>query len=374
MTAVPITKAVRPAPRSVRRDRREDDAISTDPFGELAAAEESEGVQPSGPASPFAWTSAGELARRAPREVPWLVPDLQIARGRPTLLYGDGGTGKTLIAMSAAIAIAAGLDVWARFPVARRAPTRLVDLEIGALATEQRTRRVAAGMGLSLEELGDDFQTVSHPPFSLVRPDAEEILCRAFDGVAFVVFDALRGLTRGIDENDARVRDYVDVLARVSERTGCAFLFVHHSGKSGGIRGTSAIWDAAGCVYRVQGGEGSPKTITHEKPSELAHGLVERVAVEFVDLDEDGTLVAVADGPGQPVSSPAPIGGAANASREERVLAALGAGPLSKWNLRQVTKITRTERIDAALETLASRGLVVERGNRWELSPKGGSR
>jgi hypothetical protein len=74
------------------------------------------------------------------------------------------------------------------------------------------------------------------------------------------IIDSLRASTPGIDENDSQIRECLDVLLRVSERTGCAFIVIHHAGKGGKDkdarernRGSSAIFDACGLVLQLSG-------------------------------------------------------------------------------------------------------------------------
>lgn len=61
------------------------------------------------------WRSAADLEGVPVPEREWLVPDLIPARN-VTLLYGDGGTGKSLLALQLAVAVALGRS-WLGLPV-----------------------------------------------------------------------------------------------------------------------------------------------------------------------------------------------------------------------------------------------------------------
>lgn len=112
------------------------------------------------------------------------------------------------------------------------------------------------------------------PRFFLNAEDAEDAyaeLCS--DDVGLVIIDALKGATPGSDENDSKIRESLDNLTRASERTKTAFVVLHHAGKIRegqtdgrmALRGSSAIYDAAGLVLLMHGEHGKPKRVMHQK-------------------------------------------------------------------------------------------------------------
>ncbi len=112
--------------------------------------------------------------------------------------------------------------------------------------------------------------------------------------IAVSVIDSLRAVTPGIDENDARMRDYTDVLSKVSETTGTAFQLIHHSGKGdgdrAGVRGSSAIFDSCGCVFELKGEPESPTQVRQIKgPAEAEGGrvLAFQFMIEDVQVDNN---------------------------------------------------------------------------------------
>jgi hypothetical protein len=117
-------------------------------------------------------------------------------------------------------------------------------------------------MGVTEEMIGDRLTLASLPrSFRLSNPDAEDILLRATEGHATCLIDSLKASTPGLDENDSAIRESLDVCLRVSEKTGVAFVVIHHAGKGGKDkdarergRGSSAIFDACGLVLQLDGG------------------------------------------------------------------------------------------------------------------------
>src|SRR5690606_22848452 len=72
----------------------------------------------------------------------------------------------------------------------------------------------------------------------------------------------------------SEIRRPLDMLSRVSERTGTVFLVIHHARKPGqgetagsryGIRGSGSIYDACSTVIVMSGAKGEPVKVTHEK-------------------------------------------------------------------------------------------------------------
>ncbi|MEZ4309400.1 MAG: AAA family ATPase, partial [Polyangiaceae bacterium] len=197
----------------------------------------------------------------------WLVRDLQLAPGRPALLCGSAGAGKTIIAQSLALFVAAGLPAWGQFP-ARSGRVLHIDYDQGEPATRKRYRRLAAGHGIDYLSLGERLRLMPFPPVYLnAREKAEAFLVAHCADTALCVIDALRGALPGTDENDSRIGAHVNVCSRVSDQTGTTFIILHHLGKpkDGGEdaptspRGSSAIIAGAGAVLLVTGAKDSPK-------------------------------------------------------------------------------------------------------------------
>lgn len=214
----------------------------------------------------------------------WTCEDLGWCPGRPAMIAGYGFSGKSLAAQCAALQLAAGRSIWAvpardgyhehgGFPV--RAPRRVLhlDYEQGRTATLRRYQRLARGLKFSREELGGRLEVVSLATIMLNDRDAFDVFARECQGFDIVFLDAFRGAVPGCDENESTVRDHLDLLTRVSEKTGVSFVTVHHAGKSKQadnrmvLRGSSAIFDACGSVLTIAGSEdrSAPKDAEHVK-------------------------------------------------------------------------------------------------------------
>jgi DNA-binding MarR family transcriptional regulator len=86
-----------------------------------------------------------DLAEATPRPVEWLVKDLIPAR-HATNLYGDSGTGKSLIALYLALCVIEGIP-FLNFPTAKRGKVLYLDLELDAEIHTLRWWAIARGAG-----------------------------------------------------------------------------------------------------------------------------------------------------------------------------------------------------------------------------------
>lgn len=256
----------------------------------------------------LSFSDAATLAR-ALAPTPWVVRALQIAPGRPLLWTAAAGSAKTWLAMSLGLSVAGGLSSWlSTFPIQKSGPVLHINLEMHRDEIARRYQRLARGMGVDLATLPIRVTNRLDVPtgFSLMAEDVVEVLSAAVAGHVLCVIDSFRAFIGGVDENKSEVRQALDVLLSVTERTSCAFLVIHHEGKppkdgeaSGTssqhrARGSSAIVDAVDLTYSVTVEAGCFR-ITQGKAS--MGQKVEPFTVKLVDSgdkDEDGRSAAIA--------------------------------------------------------------------------------
>lgn len=253
-----------------------------------------------GPEQPrLPWLSTPAIFAPVP-PVLWAVAGLQLAPGRPFLWAGYGAGGKTLSMQSLSVAAAAGRPIWGEYRLDRPLRVRHIDSEQGEGATRRRYKRLAIGLGIDPDELSGRLELLSFGGLYLTDDGAADQWERAADGCDLLWCDSLRALCPGCDENSSEIRRYLDPLTMISERTKCAIGLTHHAGKDPAdgskrdvrqkARGSSAIFDAAGCVYDLSGGQGEPRRVTQAKaPADAAGGAVEPfyLSIEDVPVDRD---------------------------------------------------------------------------------------
>lgn len=248
------------------RDRGDELRASTPPEERMAATPTLDVTAPA-PSLAIVGLRGAELAAAQP-PIAWLVRGMHLAPGRPTLLSAFGGSGKTFLAMDAALAVASGGSTClAGLHVQRWGRVVHVNGEMSEREIIRRYQRLAWSRGVDLA--GTQLEVASRSQlgaWALTAPDARARLLATCDGAVLAVVDSFRALTPGVEENSSDVRRYLDLLLEVSDRTGCAFVVIHHEGKpaaDGGtrdavhrIRGSGAIVDACDTTWHVSTRDG----------------------------------------------------------------------------------------------------------------------
>lgn len=224
----------------------------------------------------------------------YVVQAIDLCAGAPALWAGYGYSRKTLAAQAAAIAIAAGSGkVWDCF-TAPQGKVLHIDYEQGSRLTRERYQRLAVPMMVGPADLGDRLALVCMPDMYLDKPQAEEAVARLVDGYTLVIVDSLRAAAPSIDENSSDARQPLDMLNRVSERTGAAFVVIHHARKpnqqqSGGakmaVRGSGALFDGCGSCLVFEAEKGQPTRVTHEK-ARASGILTDDFQVDAIDIPD----------------------------------------------------------------------------------------
>jgi DNA-binding transcriptional ArsR family regulator len=101
-----------------------------------------------------------DLAEATPRPVEWLVKDLIPAR-HATNLYGDSGTGKSLIALYLALCVIEGIP-FLNFPTEKRGKVLYLDLELDAEIHTLRWWAIARGAGYTTPPKGLRYVRWTH--------------------------------------------------------------------------------------------------------------------------------------------------------------------------------------------------------------------
>lgn len=231
---------------------------------------------PTAPPAPTldGWNVLGvhDLSQPLP-PVPWICEPLGLAPGAVSLFAGYGYSRKTMALQSLGLSVATGRPVWGVWSCRRGSFVHL-DYEQGRRLTQERYQRLARGMGVELSELEPGSIKACVMPRRYLDEDVTEELVAMLEGATFVLVDSLRAAFPHADENSSEIRAHLDILSRVSERTGAGFAVIHHARKpnaqAGGtathvIRGSSALFDACQSVYVFEGEKDTPTRVHHQK-------------------------------------------------------------------------------------------------------------
>lgn len=235
------------------------DALGPRQQAQILKSQKSEIVEEINTDKSFVGVSGEDLARPLP-PLEYLVKHFGIAKGRPTLLAGYGGLGKTIIVQALALHMAGGVGHCWGLPV-KAGQIWHFDYEMTLDPLVRRYQRLAYGHGISLPSCA--LQVCSMPEIYLSDDEAEDALVRAVEGSLMGIVDNLAAATATSQtgENESGIRRYLDRLSRVTARTGCQFLVLAHERKGAKadgdssplqrVRGSSAITDACGSVLSI---------------------------------------------------------------------------------------------------------------------------
>ena len=177
---------------------------------------------------------------------PWL-PEKSLA-----MIYGPRGAGKTYFAQGIAHALVTGTDFLSgRWVTGHPASVLIID---GEMPQEELQKRFKERFGEDFQP-DADFQLLSidmmqTTPNFFNRTDQERVIQLVQD-IDVLILDSKATLFRGRDENDAGGwGDGQEFLMRL-RRMGKTVILIHHAGKSGSQRGTSALEDVMDTVIKL---------------------------------------------------------------------------------------------------------------------------
>ncbi len=171
------------------------------------------------------------------------------------IMYAPRGIGKTFAALSVAVAVASGGAVfnW-RAPMPKK--TLYVDGEMPAIAMQNRLTSLISGMSvppLALKNLAlitPDLQPCPMPDLSTMS--GQMMLEPFLKGVDMLVLDNIATLCRTGKENESQSWQTMQAWLLELRRRGITVLLIHHAGKSGDQRGTSAREDIMDTVISLR--------------------------------------------------------------------------------------------------------------------------
>jgi RecA-family ATPase len=246
-----------------------DDDLKRHPFGDDLDFDTDRGREPDSDPSPYLDSDAQAAPKRvlAARAVcaaaldgkpaqprGWHVPDL-IPANTVTLISGDGGTGKSLLALQLAAATTIGAQWIGSQP--RTGGAIYISAEDDADELHRRVVDIAAGQGRPLSDLrrltlislaGEDALLAHTGGAGALMPtqlyhELDERM--AHERPALVVLDTLVDLFPGNENDRAQARQFIGLLRRLAIRHGAAIVLLSHPSLTGLGSGTGASGSTA---------------------------------------------------------------------------------------------------------------------------------
>lgn len=188
-----------------------------------------------------------------PREM--LVSPIIPSQGL-VMLYAARGIGKTHVSLSIALGVATGTSTLdSRLVCEKPRGVLFVDGEMPSITLQARLAGLCESYQIPYESpnlriLAADKQAQGIPDLTTV--EGQSAIEEHLHGVELLILDNLSSLMRNGNENESESWDSVQYWLLQLRRKGISVLFVHHSSKGGGQRGTSKREDILDTVFTLK--------------------------------------------------------------------------------------------------------------------------
>ena len=224
---------------------------------------------------------------------PWLT------YGSTHMIYAPRGAGKTFFSMSISLAVVCGTD-FGDWVLKEPENVLYVDGEMLPQTMVQRVR----GLESNLQEKQKKWYILSSginlqnksSAINIAKPYWQEYIFNEVvsKNIKLLFLDNISALTPGIEENESSSWDNIAAWQNKLKQTGCAVVLVHHAGKGGQQRGTSAREDALDTVISLKpvsklAESGVDVDVVFEKSRHISG--VQASAMNFKILSEPGSGV-----------------------------------------------------------------------------------
>ena len=281
--------------------------------------------------------------------------DVVIPEDGDVMFYGDGGAGKTTLAIDLTCHLAAG-DDWLGIPIGHPARVLLIENEgPRPLFRAKLRRKLEAWQGSSLD---DRVQVLEQPwgKFSFADEAWRELIAATVrqNEIDVVIVGPLS--RSGMNEAGTlqEVREFMELVAMLREQTArrLAVVLIHHENKGGQVSGA---WEGAGdTLFHVQAqGHGSVRLHVqkarwapgwHKKTLQLTWAAGEGFEVSDAPDRDDNTLA-------------------------DAIRAAVRANPGASWNVIEKEAKGNATRLRQLRDRLLAAGHLIDagKGNKMEL-------
>ena len=209
-------------------------------------------IQPA-PARESQFYSAASLKGKTVPPRQWLVPDL-VPQKTVTLFSGDGGTGKSLLALQMAVAVAAQ-TAWIGKAV-NNGRVIFLSAEDDDDELHRRLHDILAAEGRDYDDLsgltlrslaGEDALLAVETQIALMQSALFEELDKraAEEAPALIVIDTLADVYPANENDRAKVRQFVGILRGLAIKRQCAVLLLGHPSLTGLNSGTGTSGSTA---------------------------------------------------------------------------------------------------------------------------------
>ena len=183
--------------------------------------------------------------------MPWLT------FGSTHMIYAPRGAGKTFFAISLGLAVVHSTD-FGDWELKESVNVLYVDGEMLPQMMRDRISGLQKNLGEKRNKLfilssGLNLQN-GKSPINIAKPEWREFILNQVieKNIKSMFLDNISALTPGVEENDSTAWDEIARWGTEVKQTGCSLIFIHHAGKGGQQRGTSAREDSLDTVISLK--------------------------------------------------------------------------------------------------------------------------
>jgi RecA-family ATPase len=193
-----------------------------------------------------------------------IIQDL-LYEGEQTVIYGDGGVGKSLVTEDISMSLGSGLEeLWGLFAIPRFQSSMFIQSENGRLAVNQRTIKKCNGnsdyiCGLPNIIYAGQFgniQVAGHVSNFDFRKGLVDFIKSVEEqsgiNIEVLFWDPLISFHDAEENDNSRMRSTLDQILTIANEAGATPIVVHHSNKEKGLRGASAIQNWARNIIKLE--------------------------------------------------------------------------------------------------------------------------
>jgi RecA-family ATPase len=217
-------------------------ATTLEEYGPNTARVTLDPIEPLTLVSPQAWKGAPLEPMR------WLATN-RIPAGDATILSGDGGGGKTTVALQLAVAVERGLGDWLG-TTCESGPVIFFSGEEPEQEMRRRLARVTRKLGIDpaeIERLHFHFADPDRCLLGVARPNGPIAATPLFESLAaavldirpaVVMVDSIAAVFGGNQNDRTHARSFVGLFRKLARQADCAVLLLDHPSLSGITSGT----------------------------------------------------------------------------------------------------------------------------------------
>ena len=189
------------------------------------------------------WKNVADFSKIIPPRREWLAHEW-IPIGQPTLLYGDGGTGKSLLALQLCVAVALNIP-WLGLGV-KSGRSIYFTAEDEEAELHRRIEKICQSNDVNISELSgmEVASMVGLDALFVIHDTARSVLIPTpllknieakiqKDQPALVVFDTLADIFAGDENQRSLSRQFISMMRTLAHENDCAVLILAHPSKAG---------------------------------------------------------------------------------------------------------------------------------------------